>query len=307
MVIYSVIIPHYADEERLERLLRSIPVARQDIEVIVIDDCSPDQSVLDSVRLRWPRVVWLTTLVNAGAGAARNVGLDVAQGVWVVFADSDDEFLTTAFDTFDLFLRKADQVVYFMADAVQELDGSSSVRSQRLNELVVRYAQSPSYENLMQLRLQHVVPWAKVYSRSFIKKIDVRFDPVRRANDISFNVLAAVQASVLRAELVSVYRVYRRHGSLTGDVSESAFLSRFLVNRSLAQRLAALGLSGSRDATGEMLMSFRYGPRVALKVFWLAIRSPMRIEWCRMFELKRWRKFFDLHRLSQRESKRNKN
>ncbi|MAY25772.1 MAG: hypothetical protein CMK02_05680 [Polycyclovorans sp.] len=37
----SIIIPHFNDWTRLERLLRSVAVARDDVEVIVVDDCSP--------------------------------------------------------------------------------------------------------------------------------------------------------------------------------------------------------------------------------------------------------------------------
>jgi GT2 family glycosyltransferase len=68
IVNYSLIVPHYDDTDRLERLLRSVPLERDDIEVIVVDDCTPDQQGLDLVRQRWPRVRWLSTPENAGAG-----------------------------------------------------------------------------------------------------------------------------------------------------------------------------------------------------------------------------------------------
>lgn len=290
-IVYSLIVPHFNDPRRLERLLRSVPVVRDDVEVIVVDDCSPDQAGLEEVRARWPRVRWLSTPENAGAGVARNVGLDAARGRWLVFADSDDELLPDAFETFDRSLQADDELVYFLAEAVQEVDGSPSVRSERMNELVLDYARSPDAERLQRLRLQHVVPWAKVYARDFIESRGLRFDAVRRSNDIAFNVLAAVQARRVRAEAIPVYRVYRRAGSLTADVSATAFLERFLVDRSLAQRLDALGLRRARSATGHMVLSLRYGPRVALRVWWLAIWSPMAIECSRILDLNRWRRF----------------
>lgn len=40
MIKYSIIIPHYNAPHLLERCLKSIPV-REDIQVIVVDDCSP--------------------------------------------------------------------------------------------------------------------------------------------------------------------------------------------------------------------------------------------------------------------------
>ena len=300
---YSVIIPHYNDTERLERLLGTVPVERGDVEVIVVDDCSPNQQALELVRARWPQVSWLSTLENGGAGVARNVGLEAACGRWLVFADSDDEFLPGAFDTFDSVLQDDDELVYFLADARQEADGSPSMRSEQMNELVTRYAQHQDRDTLQRLRLGHVVPWAKIYSRRLVEAYGLRFDPVRRSNDIAFNVLGAMQAKRLRAEVIPVYRVYRRAESLTADVSAAAFYERFLVNRSLAQRLAALGLRDVRPATGQMLLSLRYGPVVVLRVWCMAIFSPMQIEWLRIFDLSRWRRFIMNQRREAQERK----
>ncbi len=150
---YSLIIPHFNDPVRLERLLCSIPVERADVEVIVVDDCSPDEGTLDAVRARWPRVQWLSTPENAGAGVGRNVGLDAARGRWLVFADSDDEFLPDAFETFDRVLRPDDELVYFLAEAVQEVDGTPSSRAIRANELCRGYFDEPSKANLDRLEL----------------------------------------------------------------------------------------------------------------------------------------------------------
>jgi hypothetical protein len=204
-----------------------------------------------------------------------------------VFADSDDEFLPGAFDTFDRLLRPDDELVYFLAEAVQEVDGSPSVRAEPFNEVVLAYASSPSTETLRQLCLRHVVPWAKVYSRAFVESRGLRFDPVRIGEDVPFNVLAAVQADRLRVEAVPVYRIYRRSGSLTTDKSSKAFMERCFIEYSLAQRLAALGVRQGWPATGYMLLSLKYGPRVALRVWWLAIRSPMKVDWFRIFDLRR--------------------
>lgn len=97
-----------------------MPLERDDLEVIVVDDCSPDQSALDTIRERWPRVRWLSTPENSAAGVARNVGIEAAQGRWLLFADSDDKFLPNAFDTFDRVLLDEDELVYFLAESLQK-------------------------------------------------------------------------------------------------------------------------------------------------------------------------------------------
>lgn len=288
---YSVIVPHFNDCSRLERLLHSVPVERSDIEVIVIDDCSSQKVALEAMQARWVNVQWLSTPENSGAGVARNIGLDAAIGRWLLFADSDDEFLPGAFEVFDESLRQGDQLVYFLADAVYEEDGSPSPRADAINQLVRAFAVNADEVSSERLRLEHVNPVGKIYSRAFVDELSLRFDPVRFSNDIAFNVLAAVQAERVRVEQIPVYLIYRRKGSLTTDTSRAAFLERFLVDRSLAQRLAVLNIRKARSATGHMLLSLRYGPRIVLTVWWLAIRSPMRIEWLRIIDLARWRLF----------------
>jgi len=273
---YSLIIPHFNDPERLERLLRTVPVGREDLEVLVVDDCSPDQSSLELLKDRWSTVLWLSTFENSGAGGARNVGLSHAQGERLVFADSDDEFLSGAFDVFDEHVRLEDEVVYFLAEAVQEVDGSASNRADKMNELCMTYLDSPSEAMLDRLKLGHVNPYAKVYSRWFVEKIGVNFEVTLVSNDVAFNVLAAVQARHLRVVLVPVYRVVRREGSLTaGDDDVEMLFERMRVLARLNYQLAGLGVSNRLHAGGYLYRFLNHGPKVFVKAFREAYSSNL--------------------------------
>ena len=89
----TVIIPVYNRPERVVKALDSIP-ARDDLEVIVVDDCSTDNTmeVLKSYD-RIPITI-LKNEVNSGPGIARNKGLDAARGEYITFLDSDDWLVT---------------------------------------------------------------------------------------------------------------------------------------------------------------------------------------------------------------------
>lgn len=265
---YSLVVPHYNDALRLERLLKSIPLDRPDIEVLVVDDCSPGQTDLSSLAARWPMVRWLTTQRNAGAGAARNVGLARARGARLVFADSDDEFLPGAFDVFDRHVGHDDELVYFLAEAVQEVDGAPSNRADRMNGLCRAYLASPSVSSLERLKLGHVNPVAKVYMRQFIERCQIRFEEVRINNDVAFNVLAAVQAERIRVVPVPVYRVFRRTGSLISGGDEVGNLK--LGVQTLARlndQLAALNVAGRMHAGSHLYRALRRGPLTFVEVF----------------------------------------
>lgn len=133
---YTLIVPHYNEPGRLKRLLSSLP-SRADLQVFVVDDCSPDQTGLDSVRQAFLNVEFFSTSNNQGAGAARNVGLQHAGGKFVLFADADDEFHSGAFEVFDQTTEghHAD-IYYFLADAVVESTDEHSIRADALNALV---------------------------------------------------------------------------------------------------------------------------------------------------------------------------
>lgn len=90
--LLSVIIPCYNVEKYLERCLESVVgQTYQNLEIILIDDGSPDSSgqICDIWAKRDSRIKVLHK-ENEGLGLARNSGLDIASGEWVAFIDSDD-------------------------------------------------------------------------------------------------------------------------------------------------------------------------------------------------------------------------
>ena len=92
----SVIIPLYNQEELVVKALNSIPI-REDIEVIVVDDCSQDKSyqvVSDYLEQSDLTIKLLRNEKNHGVGYTFNVGLDNAVGEFFTVLDSDDYFYT---------------------------------------------------------------------------------------------------------------------------------------------------------------------------------------------------------------------
>jgi len=90
--IISVIIPVYNRREKLERALVSVfEQTFSDFECIVVDDGSTDDCAeLPLLRERHLRFIRLP--VRSGVSAARNIGVRHAQGTWIAFLDSDDEW-----------------------------------------------------------------------------------------------------------------------------------------------------------------------------------------------------------------------
>lgn len=92
----SIIIPVYNVSKYIERcLLSALNQVWQDLEIILVDDCTPDDSMEIAERVvgahtRGQAVTFLKHDKNRGLSAARNTGLSVAGGEYVYFLDSDD-------------------------------------------------------------------------------------------------------------------------------------------------------------------------------------------------------------------------
>ena len=112
MFNYSIIIPHKNIPSLLRRCLDSIP-ERDDLEIIVVDDNSKEDTIRDLQTIHRNNLQIIYTKEGRGAGYARNVGISKAQGKWILFADADDYFEEIAFNTLDLFTNSKAQLVLF--------------------------------------------------------------------------------------------------------------------------------------------------------------------------------------------------
>jgi GT2 family glycosyltransferase len=88
----SVVIPCYKQAHLLPRALESLEKQNhRDLEVIIVDDGSPEPATIPAVR--YPFHVRLIRIANRGLSGARNVGLRCATGNWIKFLDADDALL----------------------------------------------------------------------------------------------------------------------------------------------------------------------------------------------------------------------
>lgn len=91
MPLFTVVMPVYNVEEFVAEAVRSVlNQTLTDFELLIIDDCSPDNSSEICAQFQDPRIQIIRHSINRGLAGARNTGIRHARGQYVAFLDSDD-------------------------------------------------------------------------------------------------------------------------------------------------------------------------------------------------------------------------
>lgn len=194
MKTYSFIIPHHNCPNLLNHLLNTIP-QRDDIEVIVVDDNS-DEDKKPQIRRSDVQLVLISKNESKGAGHARNVGLDLAKGKWLLFADSDDFYERGFLNELDKYKDSDNDIVFFSAHVMYE--PTHPERSNGINyieKVYNRYVTSDKSEyEFRHFVMRTNVPWNKMFRHDFITEIGNRFESVPVGNDAWFCKFAGSKA-----------------------------------------------------------------------------------------------------------------
>ncbi|MRX54258.1 glycosyltransferase [Bacillus idriensis] len=90
----SVIIPTYNRSNLLKKSIETVlGQTFTDFELIIVDDCSKDDTQKVILSFNDPRIIYIKLEENQGAPFARNIGINKAKGKYVAFLDSDDQWL----------------------------------------------------------------------------------------------------------------------------------------------------------------------------------------------------------------------
>lgn len=194
----SIIVPVYNAENYLSRIV-GLLLTQKDVsfEIILVNDGSTDKSavICDDLSAQDDRIRCLH-IENGGPGRARNYGIDVAQGRYIAFCDSDDLPSENMYGTLYGYLCKND-VDYCMCDFFSERDGRAFGFPWSGNQ---RFEGQEVIKNLLASMVgnqnddeSEVPVWGSscraIYKKELIDKHNVRFpEDIRFAEDLVFNV-----------------------------------------------------------------------------------------------------------------------
>ena len=222
-VSLSIVLPVYGVADYLPRCLDSVLAGdlpeRVRLQVVAVDDCSPDGSgaILDEYAAREPRLTVLHLAGNRGLGGAREAGLAEATGDYVWFVDSDDWLADGAVAAVAERLATVRPDVLITGFARVYPDGSTEPDTwRRLIEGVPEAFTLAERPGLLQMILS---AWNKVVRREFLLGLDVHFG-AGYYEDISVTyplLLAADRLSYLDQDVYFYRR--QREGAITNTAS----------------------------------------------------------------------------------------
>lgn len=185
--LVSVIIPVYNSARYLHKCIESIlKQSYKQIEVILVNDGSRDRSgaICDSFAAADSRVQVLHT-ANQGVGAARNAGIDIANGSFICFVDADDYL---PLDSIDHLMQEAHQSgADLVCGSWKKILAKGSVTNE--NRTPVCTATSDKEQMYHFSEIEEVNgPVAKLYKAQIIQNNNIRFPvEVKIGEDAIFN------------------------------------------------------------------------------------------------------------------------
>lgn len=226
----SVIIPAYNAEHTIARAVGSLLVQDfNQIEIIIVDDGSTDETyaVCEELAASDMRISVIRK-ENGGVSSARNAGLDVARGEYVMFLDSDDVLRADALEKmycagFDLVVGGFEKVVgssviYSCTPAVSDRFTDPSALCRFLDSVIARkhcYLLNSSC--------------FKLYRRSLLTETGLRFDTgLSYGEDKMFVMNFLLHVEKARSVSSVVYSYVIRDGSLSSDESSDMHIERLL-------------------------------------------------------------------------------
>ncbi|MGB3212576.1 MAG: glycosyltransferase family 2 protein [Desulforhopalus sp.] len=217
----SVIIPIYKVENYIAQCLESvINQTISEIEILCVDDKSPDNSIniVKDYATEDNRIRIFQHESNKGLGAARNTGIENAQGEYIFFLDSDDWLLEDGLQK--LYESGQQYNVKIVSAPIQRyIESTGNYKNSRLKTKGEIYLTNKNFTSLDYNAF-------KLFHKSIFKDVDIRFPGRLIHEDVEFywKVFTVFNHIYCLEDPVVVYRV-RENSIMTSKKGEDYFVN----------------------------------------------------------------------------------
>lgn len=254
----SFILPIYNVERYLSSAIESI--LRQNVtkEIILVDDGSTDGSL--EIALHYAslyKFIYVIHSQNKGVSSARNAGLRISRGRYIIFLDPDDELCNTDFNQCislftkynvdvvkGVFLRKRDEKIYYCNPVFNDVNADTA-KLTTLNDLFIRALPDNWFIPNMCFLIR----------REFIIRNQLSYEEsLSFGEDTLFNVDLLLCDGII-LEIAEPFFIYHRreNSAMTKPFSESRVESQYQMNKMLLDKASILGNSALANAIHQVV------------------------------------------------------
>ena len=230
--LVSVIVPIYNVERYLSECIDSlINQTYTNIEIILVDDESPDNcpSMCDTYRVQNNNVKVIHQ-ANKGLPGARNAGLAVASGKWILFVDGDDWLALDGIEKLMSHAESGLDIIIFNPNYVNEYNEALLLDKEcnyyilgnedrvKLLKDVIDPLKTRSYVN----KKSKMPAWSKLYRKDFLDDNKIKFyEHVKIHEDIPFSIDVLLKAKNIVYLDADIYQYRQTIGSIMNSYREN--------------------------------------------------------------------------------------
>lgn len=215
--LFSIVVPIYNCEIYLKKCLDSlINQSFQNIEIILVDDGSKDQSleICNQYKEKDNRIK-VFSQINAGVSAARNFGMTLATGKWISFVDSDDLVDMELYSKLKYLIDLHNDSQMYCFNYVSDETDRKVVDEKNASEELNRYEMQIG---IFEKEYINGFVWNKIFSTNIVRTNNMKFDTeIFGCEDLlfCFNYIKKINKSVYIND--SLYHYIKQNGSSSNE------------------------------------------------------------------------------------------
>ena len=237
----SVVVPIFNTEKYLRKCLGSIVnQTMKDIEIICVDDCSPDESykIVKEFQEKDPRVKYIKHENNLGQGGARNTAIKASTTDFIASIDSDDEMQPTMLE--ELWEASDDGKFDIVCCGYSRVAEDGRIISER--QFKAEVVDNSDHE-INIFTFSNPAIWNKLWRKTLFVDNDIFFPNKLYYQDMATIPLLIACAKNIKVIDKNLYNYLVRDGSVTNSYSPKHIIDYFKVYEILYENLKKISLS----------------------------------------------------------------
>jgi glycosyltransferase involved in cell wall biosynthesis len=247
MPTFSIIIPAYNSENSIKRCIMSVQnQTYKDFEIIVVNDGSSDSTkeVLDELSMQDSKIKVIHQ-TNQGPLLARQNGINVATGQYILFLDSDDYYDLNLLETIGIYCENGYDIILFRfrsrfgnnscIDSNKIFDHETIITNENKN---IIYKKLISSRDLNSLSIKAVKK--TLFNISMFK--NNKYNGIKNGEDLMYTIPLFNDAKSIIYLDIPLYNYIRNTDGTTQNFSESFYESRKLIVNLLSEYLTIWGM-----------------------------------------------------------------